>query len=702
MSSVKKKVNKKTEIDKKNSPKKNKNEEKQKMIKIPPINIDNKITNEPIEKEMLKGQEHKDHIEEVENKEIENMDKNIETNGQENLVNIPINEEVEQKNIIQIKPRETYLKEKMMKLNYSEKLLSNINKSLDIEVQKLHDEIIDNQILITAVPKVFDKKDFLYNSSSPLDPKKINNEKTNLKILKDLRDESDIIKKNLNKILENEKLIKDESLSKIYSLKQSQSNLSLEKILKIEKLKVLQKQKEKLLQQLNDIEFKINEIMGDNINNENTRKNKLKTFLDNFERDKEIAEIRAKKYFHQFKKINKRMENDIKQVADKVKKELEEKEKEDKKKKLDILEEFKKKERAIQQKRYKEYMKKALIFKNFMAEKPKLKLNEYLYNKNLEKFTQEEDKAIRLENNKRKELMKSISREEFKVFALNYDAKKEKIKNQTEEKTIKLTEEWKKRRNLLPTYVSSFSEAAKAENKNREEEEILKNEKMMELINKKKNYCKILKEEKQPVINKKLRQKKLDEINRLENPKQYFIKNTLTNKKNKRIILKKRDPDKPSKFKWKLKLELDPFDNFNNSDTANDILIKKPKKIKISSSFEKKEHKQQEKKPDYLRQIINKRLEKKSMSNKNILLTPKNTAEKWEKIINKFKGNIVNNVNNIQQKVDVIDREVINKEKKLKFEGGMGYNPELGQEISNLLLDSIGAKLSLLNKLAKM
>ncbi len=32
----------------------------------------------------------------------------------------------------------------------------------------------------------------------------------------------------------------------------------------------------------------------------------------------------------------------------------------------------------------------------------------------------------------------------------------------------------------------------------------------------------------------------------------------------------------------------------------------------------------------------------------------------------------------------------------------MGYNPELGQEISNLLLDSIGAKLSLLNKLAKM
>ena len=68
---------------------------------------------------------------------------------------------------------------------------------------------------------------------------------------------------------------------------------------------------------------------------------------------------------------------------------------------------------------------------------------------------------------------------------------------------ILIAEEWKKRRNLLPTYVSSFSEAAKAENKNREEEEILKNEKMMELINKKKNYCKILKEDQNKALKEK-------------------------------------------------------------------------------------------------------------------------------------------------------------------------------------------------------
>ena len=712
MSSVKTKTKKKSELETKNPPKKKKSEEKDNSIQPFPVNNDNnldkKITNEPIEKEMLKGQDHKEHIEEVQNKEINNINttenKNdiSNNNSQENISNIQKEEDSMNKGKIQIKPRESYLKEKIMKLNYSETLISNINKSLDNEVKKIHEEIIDNQILITSVPKNIDKKKLGQSPNIKIDNKQIY-EKSNLKILKELKDEEENIKKNLNKILENEKIIKDDTLTKMYSLKQSQPNLSIQKILKIEKLKILNNQKEKLLDQLNNIEYKITEIMGDNINNELTRKNKLKSFLDNFERDKEIAETRAKKYFQEYKQINKRKEKDIKQLTDKVKKELEEKEKEDQKKKLDLLQEFKKKERAIEQKRYKEYMKKALLFKNFISEKPKLKITDYLFNKKLEKFCTEESKALLLENTKRKELMKSITKEDFKEFALNYDAKKEKMNNKKEEKKIKLTEEWKKRRNLLPTYVSSFSEAAKAEMKSKEEKEILKEEKKLEYINKKKDFCKSLKNEKQPLINKKLQLKRIEDINRLENPKQFFIKNTaVTYKRNKRIILKKRDPDKPSKFKWNLKLELDPFDKLNNSDTVNDILIKRPKKVTISSSFEKLQHKPKEKKPDYLRQIITKKEQKKSMSNKNIFLTPKNNTEKWDKIINKFKGNFVNNVNNIQQKVNVIDREVMNKEKKLKLEGGFENNPELGMEVSNLLLDSIGAKLSVLNKISQM
>ena len=731
MSSVKKAKKNKSELENKIPPKNLKTDINKNASKIPSRNKDNiKVTNEPIEKEMLKGQEHENHVEEapkdenenINDKEInnnENINDNNEINNneeinenkneindnqneeQENIINK--NEEKKEKEVIQFKPRESYLKEKMMKLNYSEKLLNKINKSLDTEVQKIHDEIIDDQILITAVPQNLIKKKLIsVNNNANITEQKNLYEKSNIKILNELKKEEEQIKQNLNKIIENEKLIKDESLNKIYSLKQSQSNLSLDKILKIEKLKNLNNHKEKLQEQLNDIEFKINEMMGDKIKNETSRKNKLKTFLSNFERDKEIAETRAKKYFQEFKEVNKRKKKDMKEMIDKFKKEMEEKENEDKKKKLDLLQEFIKKERAIEQKRYNEYMKKALEFKNFILEKPKLKLNDYLYNKKLEKFYQERNNALRLENSKRKEMMKSISKEEFKSFALNYDLKKEKMNNNKEEKKIKLTEEWRKRRNLLPTYISCFSETAKVETKNKEKEEILKTEKRLALIDKKKKYCKNIKEEKQPSINKKLQQKRLDEISRLNNPKEYFIKNPISPKKSKRIILKKRVPEKPSKFKWKLKLEVDPLAHLNNSDTSNDILIKRPKRIKMSTSFDNKKNHPPAKKIDYLKQIIFKNEHKKSMSNKNIFLTPKNSAEKWEKIINKFKGNFATNVNNIQKKVDVIDREAFNKEKKLKLEGGIGQNPELGQEVSNLLIDSIEAKLSILNKLAEM
>ena len=731
MSSVKKAKKNKSELENKIPPKNLKTDINKNASKIPSRNKDNiKVTNEPIEKEMLKGQEHENHVEEapkdenenINDKEInnnENINDNNEINNNEeikenkNEINDNQNEEQEniinkieekkEKELIQFKPRESYLKEKMMKLNYSEKLLNKINKSLDTEVQKIHDEIIDDQILITAVPQNLIKKKLIsVNNNANITEQKNLYEKSNIKILNELKKKEEQIKQNLNKIIENEKLIKDESLNKIYSLKQSQSNLSLDKILKIEKLKNLNNQKEKLQEQLNDIEFKINEMMGDKIKNETSRKNKLKTFLSNFERDKEIAEIRAKKYFQEFKEVNKRKKKDMKEMIDKFKKEMEEKENEDKKKKLDLLQEFIKKERSIEQKRYNEYMKKALEFKNFILEKPKLKLNDYLYNKKLEKFYQERNNALRLENSKRKEMMKSISKEEFKSFALNYDLKKEKMNNNKEEKKIKLTEEWRKRRNLLPTYISCFSETAKVETKNKEKEEILKTEKRLALIDKKKKYCKNIKEEKQPSINKKLQQKRLDEISRLNNPKEYFIKNPISPKKSKRIILKKRDPEKPSKFKWKLKLEVDPLAHLNNSDTSNDILIKRPKRIKMSTSFDNKKNHPPAKKIDYLKQIIFKNEHKKSMSNKNIFLTPKNSAEKWEKIINKFKGNFATNVNNIQKKVDVIDREAFNKEKKLKLEGGIGQNPELGQEVSNLLIDSIEAKLSILNKLAEM
>ena len=167
--------------------------------------------------------------------------------------------------------------------------------------------------------------------------------------------------------------------------------------------------------------------------------------------------------------------------------------------------------------------------------------------------------------------------------------------------------------------------------------------------------------------------------------------------------MKKRDPNKPSKYKWKLKLEEDPFDKLNKSDTVNNTLIRRPKKIRISSSFEAKEHKQVDKKIDYLREMSIKReeKEKKKYIISNNLSQSKNGGQKWDKIINKFNGNIIENVNNIKQQADYLEKEAFMKEKILNLNGGIENNPELGQKVSSLLIDSIEAKLSILNKITQ-
>ena len=159
------------------------------------------------------------------------------------------------------------------------------------------------------------------------------------------------------------------------------------------------------------------------------------------------------------------------------------------------------------------------------------------------------------------------------------------------------------------------------------------------------------------------------------------------------------DPTKPSRFNWKLKLDEDPFDKMNKSDTVNNTLIRKPKKITISSSFENKQHKPLDKKIDYLREMTIKRGKKRNISNN--ISQPKTTGQKWDKIINNDEGNIIDNVNNVKQQADYLEKEAHLKERILNLNGGIENNPELSQKVSNLLIGSIEAKLSILSKIAQ-
>ena len=56
------------------------------------------------------------------------------------------------------------------------------------------------------------------------------------------------------------------------------------------------------------------------------------------------------------------------------------------------------------------------------------------------------------------------------------------------------------------------------------------------------------------------------------------------------------------------------------------------------------------------------------------------------------------NIIYVKEKAKIMDNEVKKNEKILKLYGGVKNNPQIGQKISKLLIDSIEAKLSILDK----
>ena len=111
-------------------------------------------------------------------------------------------------------------------------------------------------------------------------------------------------------------------------------------------------------------------------------------------------------------------------------------------------------------------------------------------------------------------------------------------------------------------------------------------------------YSNDIRETFSPEIDTKKREQLQTIIQSLEDPKKVAIRYTLKKQKKNRIIIKKRDTSKPSKFGWELKLDPNPNKEEN--------YIKKPKKLNLLPII-RTTTEIPVKKPDYLSQIINKK-----------------------------------------------------------------------------------------------
>ena len=404
MSKVQQKKENKNKIDKNKHPP-NKETKNAKVI-----DIDKK------EEEMLKGEIHKESPNPTENEINQNKDYNLTNNNQNNNEKEyndekkeEIKNEVIKKEVI-IKPRMTYLKEKIKK-NFSQSLISKVNKTLDNQIQNIKIDLKDNKVLIKNntknLKKLIPSEDRNINLTSD-DNYKLKNK---MRQIKELKDQEKILQNKLSILLSNEQFLNEKELydspkSKIIGKNDSPFKRRI-KLIEMEKI---QKQKEDILFKISKVKNKIIDLI--NINDEETKKEKIKNFLDNFKRDKEIIEIRAKKYYKESKEIQKRMQNDIKSLIEKKQKEMEDQKEEIKKQKNDYYEKFRKKEKQIEDKRLTECKKRASLFQSFSFNKPKSKAEDCLFNIKTEKYLIKEANYFRKEKNKRKILIKSMTKEE--------------------------------------------------------------------------------------------------------------------------------------------------------------------------------------------------------------------------------------------------------------------------------------------------
>ena len=665
-----------TENDKKNEP-----EEKKPINANPEENLNN---SKDIEKQFLEGEEHKEFPENQIEPNIEEQNNVKEEEKEE--------EKIEEKNNSQTK---NFLEEKMAQMNINKNVLSKINKSMDKQVKNLEDDILNNKVLMTEIPKNLNK--ILSRSLQKIPNYHFSNfdVKNKFKTLKDLQQEKEQLNMKLQKLIINEQFLENEGHMQMNE--GSEKNFSpVDLNLYESKKKSIQSKKTDILNKMEQINDDIKKIVSSG--EETSRKERIKNYLETYERDKELIEQKAKKYFQETRERNQRIQNNLNRKLEKLKKDIDEKEKREELKKKEIFQKFKEHEKAIIQKRTKQNDEKVNMFKPFLKKVPKNNVRNYLFFKKDEEYLKEEQILIDKENLRRKEKMK-IDFNEIKEFEKNAFNYKEKFEAENAERKKKLLLEWKERKGTLPTYVCRFQDDLRKENEKEENQKELN----MELKLKKQTFAYNIKNNKQPEINEKLKKQRTDLIKSLENPKLAVKERLLFQRQKKAEELlseKGKEFKKQNKTMKKLKLKKNESDSINivNSST-NMNLNRNNSNKKIFSAVVYPLHPKPEKKIDYLEEFRNEK-EKKNSSDKNENNEEQlnNNTIKWEKAMNNNKGNLIENINYVKEKAKVLDDNVKKKEKVLKLNGGIEKNPEMGQKISDLLIDSIEAKLSILSK----
>ena len=572
----------------------------------------------------------------------------------------------------------SFLKKKLENVKLPKNLKNDINSGIEKSHLEIHDNFKNDLLNISNKKTTVNELLGLNKSNGNIFLTSVDKiSKKNLKRLKSLKLEEKNIKKNIAKINMNTKLLEDG-----LSLK----NDIVDENIRKSQLKNMNDLKEDFITKLIKVNQKIELILNEE---KFSQKGKKKLDWENLDEAQEEYNVHLKKLKEEQNKNKAKFDSDLKIAYEKHQKFCDQLELEKSGKLEKLIKERKDTERKVILKRKKEADEILEKSKKYLNEKFTKKDNDYRYYQLKEKFENNEKKLIDKVNMQKKDPL--ITQEEIKELSKRIKEQKKLLGEDAEEKKKQLIKLWSYRSQTLPTYKHPLTVKL-------EEELALKMQQNEE--DKKKKECNDLEKRnyQPPKVIQSQKLKSQRETRKDKVDRESVMQTELNNKK--RLDRLKFTPIISPKNLKKIQEEINQEINNDLEFDIKSLLQKKKKKILKPIRIL---HPKPEKPIDYLTQMI---VEKEKSKNKSIQEKTEDSIDIKTNLNNKITSRNEKNVDNIidtlkmvKAQTETIDNKVQLKKQILKLNGGYLNNPKLGDEVGDLLIESIQTKLNIMNKL---
>ena len=563
-----------------------------------------------------------------------------------------------------------YLQSKLSQMNVSNNLISNIRKQIKQQNLQIQKELYNNEIPFSAVPKTISslikhREKTLSNQTILNQPNTIlplSNE--TLKHLKTLKSNENILKSQISALEAKIIFLQSESSS---GLKHN----VVEANIRHDQLKQLKEEKQIALTKLESISLQINMILE--CLNKKPKQDILRSFTTNFEDDTAVINKNLQPIITQSNKQKELFELNISKLNQK-RSEMELQDKTIELKRRQLLLKLRDKELQTVSRRKKyfdEQMEKTLQnIKDECVHKEK----DYLYYINTKKFEEREKQLLDLVKLQKKNKVKLITIDELKEFEQQFKASQVYDKEQELEKV---------QNDLMREKMWNNSSQVKVLSEQERQEQASKTKRKEELLIKQKEYVNTVLPQVKIKIDDKLVKEREEKNNNLTTNRSNIISLKNKIKKHKYVLTLTKVPHHSQLTKRK---EIIPEEGDNKEGKTS-----KPKKIVFPSRKLLDKQDKPEKPIDYLQEM---RLAKDGSHN-NVGVT-RNYVGNVDAYLEK--NNLVDGITLAKNETEILDNKLKEKKMMMNNNGGYSNNEELGNEIGELLVNSIQAKLKILEK----